>query len=113
MDEKNKHSYAHISVFCGAGGSGGDGEEGVRVCVWLWRRWGLFCKADREGEMEHVAYREISAECSLMNAPLYPRCNRNFLHLLCPRQRVFLGNKACAGIRKVASPRRNGENYSV
>lgn len=99
MDEKNKHSYAHISIFA-------EQEEveemGRRGCVWLWgaavAMVGAFCKADREGEMEHVAYREISAECSLANAPLYPRCNRNSLHLLCPCQRVFLGNKGCAGI---------------
>lgn len=32
---------------------------------------GGFLKADTESEMEHVAYREISTECSLMNAPLY------------------------------------------
>lgn len=37
---------------------GGEGEVG-------------FLKADTESEMEHVAYREISTECSLMNAPLY------------------------------------------
>lgn len=33
--------------------------------------WGGFLKADSGSEMEHVAYREISTKCSLMNAPLY------------------------------------------
>lgn len=32
--------------------------------------WGGL-NADTENEMEHVAYREISTECSLMNTPLY------------------------------------------
>lgn len=38
-------------------------------CVYVLGGWGL--KADTENEMEHVAYREISTECSLMNTPLY------------------------------------------
>lgn len=38
--------------------------------MWLEEGGGLF-KRQTESEMEHVAYREISTECSLMNAPLY------------------------------------------
>lgn len=45
--------------------------EGRGCGVWLGVEKGGFLKADTESEMEHVAYREISTECSLMNAPLY------------------------------------------
>lgn len=44
------------------------------MCGWGgWR--GDFLKADRGSEMEHVAYREISTESGLMNAPLCPCYN--------------------------------------
>lgn len=35
--------------------------------------WGefAFLKADTESEMKHIAYGDISNECSQMNVPLY------------------------------------------
>lgn len=67
-----------------------------------------FLKADTESEMEHIAYREISTECSLMNAPLYLCYNGKkgdcmkvffcFLSLPCPCPGVFPGNKGCERI---------------
>lgn len=73
---------------------GGEGEVG-------------FLKADTESEMEHVAYREISTECSLMNAPLYLCYNGKkeivgifffFLSLPCPCPGFLPGNKGCERI---------------
>lgn len=45
--------------------------EGEGGGVGGWRGEAGFLKADTESEMEHIAYREISTECILMNAPLY------------------------------------------
>lgn len=99
-------TLTHISAFCWTGGSRGDGEEGLcGVCGWGgWR--GDFLKADRGSEMEHVAYREISTESGLMNAPLCPCYNGKrrlhdiffFFSLLCPCPGAFLGNKGCERI---------------
>lgn len=71
MDEKNKHSYTYQHF-----AEQEEVEELEGGCVWIgWDMGGGgggFLKADTESEMEHVAYREISVECSLMNVPLYP-----------------------------------------
>lgn len=78
--------------------------EGARGRVW---GRATFLKADRESEMEHIAYREISTECSLMNAPLYPCHNGEKKAVMffffcfvvfsfpCPCAGVFPGNKGC------------------
>lgn len=70
-------------------------RRGCVACVCGWGGWrGDFLKADRGSEMEHVAYREISTESSLMNAPLYPCYNgKRRLHDI-----FFLGNKGCERI---------------
>lgn len=59
-------TYQHFAL---KRGSGEDGGERVGV-GW---EGGSVLKAGTESEMEHVAYREISTDCSVMNAPLYLR----------------------------------------